>query len=72
MGATLMDGAVVEVGAMLAAGSLLTPGKRVPAGQLWAGRPARYVREVNAEETAGFAQASVRYIELAWTDRASL
>ncbi len=44
MGATLMDGAVVESGAMLAAASLLTPDKRVPAGQLWAGRPARYVK----------------------------
>lgn len=72
MGATLMDGAVVESGAMLAAGSLLTPGKRVPAGQLGAGRPARYVREVSAQESAGFAQASVRYIELARTYRASL
>ncbi len=39
----MMDGAVVESGAMLAAASLLTPDKRVPAGQLWAGRPARYV-----------------------------
>ncbi len=72
MGATLMDGAVVESGVMLAAGSSLTPGKRVPAGQLWAGRPARYVREVSAEETTGFARASVRYIELARTYRASL
>ncbi len=40
----MMDGAVVESGAMLAAASLLTPDKRVPAGQLWAGRPARYVK----------------------------
>ena len=72
MGATLMDGAVVESGAMLAAGSLLTPSKRVPAGQLWAGRPARYAREVSAEEAAGFAQAAARYVELARSYRASI
>ena len=65
MGATLMDGAVVESGAMLAAGSLLTPDKRVPVGQLWAGRPARYLRDVSTEEVAGFAQATARYVELA-------
>ena len=46
MQATVMDGAVVETGAVVAAGSLVPPGKRVPAGQLWAGSPARFVRNV--------------------------
>lgn len=71
MGATLMDGAVVESGAMLAAGSLLTPEKRVAAGELWAGRPARYLRQLSQEETQGFAQASARYLELAAAYRSS-
>lgn len=50
--AQVMDGCVIEKGAMLAAGSLLTPGKRIPEYQLWAGRPARFVRVLSAEEQA--------------------
>ena len=41
MGAIVLDGAVIESDAMLAAGAMLTPGKRIPTGELWAGRPAR-------------------------------
>ena len=41
MGAIVMDGAVIEPGGMLAAGAMLTPGKRIPSGELWAGRPAK-------------------------------
>src|SRR6185503_18180143 len=52
MGATVMDGCVVERRAMLGAGSLLAPGKVVKSGQLWIGRPARYVRELTPEEIA--------------------
>ena len=47
MNATVMDGAVIETGALVAAGALVPPGKRVPAGQLWAGAPARFVRQVS-------------------------
>ena len=52
MGATVLDEAVVETGAMVAAGSLVTPGKVVKSGELWAGRPARKVREMSEEELA--------------------
>ena len=52
MGATVMDGATVEAGAMVAAGALVTPGTTVPSGQLWAGAPARMMREMTAEEKA--------------------
>ncbi len=48
MGSTVMDGCVVERGAMLGAGSLLAPGKVIKAGQLWLGRPARYVARPHA------------------------
>ena len=50
MQACVMDGAVVESGAMVAAGALVPPGKRVPAGQLWAGTPARYLRDCGDQE----------------------
>ncbi len=46
MRATVMDGAIVGKGALVAAGSLVTPGKRVGAGEVWAGTPARRLREI--------------------------
>ena len=44
----------VEGGALLAAGALLAPGKRVPRGELWAGRPARFVRKLTDVDLDGF------------------
>jgi carbonic anhydrase/acetyltransferase-like protein (isoleucine patch superfamily) len=64
MRAIVMDGCVVETGAMIAAGALLTPGKRVPRGQLWAGSPAVFKRDVTAEESAYFAETASHYAGL--------
>ena len=50
MHATVMDKAVVESGAMVAAGAVVGPGKRVPTGQLWAGNPAAYKRDLNDKD----------------------
>jgi carbonic anhydrase/acetyltransferase-like protein (isoleucine patch superfamily) len=61
MGALVMDDAIVESGAMLAAGAQLTPGKRVPKGQLWAGRPAKYFRDLTEEETKFIAISAENY-----------
>jgi carbonic anhydrase/acetyltransferase-like protein (isoleucine patch superfamily) len=65
LGSIVMDGCEIESGGMLAAGAMLTPGKRIPAGQLWAGRPAKYVRDLSAEELAGQRQGVAHYAELA-------
>lgn len=65
MKACVMDGAVVEAGAMLAAGSRLAKGARVPAGQLWAGNPARHVRDLTADETAAMAIPAAHFADLA-------
>ena len=64
MSSTIMDGAVVEKGAMVAAGALIAPGKRVGTGQLWAGTPARYVRDVKPEETNSFPEQIQRYVDI--------
>jgi len=61
MRATVMDKAVVETGAMVAAGALVTPGKRVPAGELWAGNPAKKMRDLSPEEIDGFMSTVDRY-----------
>lgn len=69
MGAVVLDGAVVEGDAMLAAGALLTPGKRVLAGELWAGRPAKLLRPLSAAEIAGNRAGAAGYARLAQTYR---
>lgn len=65
LGSIVMDACVIESDAMLAAGALLSPGKRIPAGQLWTGRPARYARDLSAEEIARNRRASAGYVDLA-------
>jgi gamma-carbonic anhydrase len=64
MRAILMDGARVESHAVLAAASLLTQGKVVPSGQLWAGSPAKYKRDLTAAEKEEFGTRSEEYREL--------
>ena len=64
MGAIVMDGASVESDAMLAAGALLPPGRTVPSGELWAGTPARRVRELRADEHRVHAEQNRLYVEL--------
>ncbi len=63
MGATVMDGVVVESGAQVAAGALVTPGKRVPKGQIWAGNPAKYFRDLNEKEQAFIPISAENYVK---------
>ena len=65
IGSTVLDGAVIEEGGMLAAGALLTPGKRIGRQELWAGVPARKLRDMPDEERAGLDQIAVHYVERA-------
>jgi carbonic anhydrase/acetyltransferase-like protein (isoleucine patch superfamily) len=72
LGAIVMDGCEIESGGMLAAGAMLTPGKRIPAGQLWAGRPARYVRDLGEAEFAAQAEGVAHYVALARAHKEAL
>ncbi|HEU4624305.1 MAG TPA: gamma carbonic anhydrase family protein [Steroidobacteraceae bacterium] len=65
MDATVMDGCVLERGAMLGAGSLLPPGKIIESGELWVGRPARYVRRLTAAEIDANRASVAHYVQLA-------
>ncbi|WP_373089953.1 gamma carbonic anhydrase family protein [Sneathiella sp.] len=65
MGATVMDGVVVESGGMVAAGALVTPNKRVPAGELWGGSPAKKIRDLSPTEQANLTHGAEHYSELA-------
>ncbi len=41
-----MDRAVIGSGSIICAGSLVGIGRQVPAGELWGGMPAKYIRKV--------------------------
>jgi len=69
MRSVVMDLVVVETGAMVAAGALVTPGKHVPAGELWAGSPARCLRKLGPTDEAEFARSARDYATLAETYR---
>jgi len=64
MGATVMDGAVVENDVVIAAGALVTPGKRLRSGYLYAGSPAREVRPLSEKEMDYFCYSANNYVKL--------
>ena len=65
MQATVMDGTHVESNALVAAGAVVTPGTRVKGGQVWAGVPARPIRDINEEERRLIAVVPGHYVDLA-------
>lgn len=64
-GAQVLDGAVVGDKSIVTAGSIVTYGKQIPSGQLWSGVPARYLRDLTADEIEFMKQSSLEYAELA-------
>ena len=64
MKSAVMDGAVIQSGGMLAAGALLTPGKVLPKGQLWAGSPAKYWRDLVPADLDQFDLRASQYAAL--------
>jgi carbonic anhydrase/acetyltransferase-like protein (isoleucine patch superfamily) len=64
MGSVIMDLAKVESYGMLAAGAVLTPRKVVKSGQIWAGNPAKYFRDLTEEEKNYIKVSADNYIEL--------
>ncbi len=63
LGTIVMNGCRMESDAMLAAGAMLTPGKTIPAGQLWAGRPAKFLRDLPDKAKAGMQMGVAHYVE---------
>ena len=72
LGSIVMDGCVIESDAMLAAGAMLTPGKRIPSGELWAGRPAKFVRRLSPQELEAQQAGVAHYVALAKAHQAAL
>ncbi|WP_339864634.1 gamma carbonic anhydrase family protein [Paremcibacter congregatus] len=65
LGAVTMDGGVIESEGMVAAGALLSPGKRVASRELWVGRPAKKIRDLDDKAIAGMQEGVVGYQQLA-------
>ena len=72
MCATMLDGSTVQSGAVLAAGAFLSPRKTVPAGEMWAGTPARKFRDLKEGEDKMALIGSAHYVEEARAHREAL
>lgn len=53
MGAIVMDGCVVESNSIIAAGAVVLEGTHVPAGTIFAGVPAKKVKDISPEKIEG-------------------
>ena len=62
--ACILDGATVESYGMLAAGAVLTSGKVVRNGELWAGVPAKPLRDITEAEHDMIDHSARRYVAL--------
>lgn len=67
IGAIVLDGAVVEAESMVAGGAVVTPRKRVLRHQLWGGSPAKFMRDLSADDVAFLAWDANHYAKLART-----
>ena len=63
LGAIAMNKAVIGSDAMLAAGAMLTEGKVMGARELWGGRPARKMRDLDDAAIAGMRIGVAHYAE---------
>ena len=64
MGATIMDGVVIESNNLIGAGSLVTPKKHLESGYLWMGSPIRKVRKLTKEEIKSIEYSALNYVKL--------
>lgn len=62
MGAIVMDGAVIGEGSIVAAGAIVTQGTKVPPGTIYAGNPAKYLKDVSPELNAAIDRTANNYI----------
>mgnify|MGYP000028648760 FL=1 len=64
MGATVLDGALVDDEVIIGANSLVPPGKRLVSGYLYLGSPARQVRPLTLTEREQLPYSAAHYVKL--------
>jgi carbonic anhydrase/acetyltransferase-like protein (isoleucine patch superfamily) len=67
-----MDGCILEDNAMLAAGAMLTPGKRIDSFQMWGGRPARFMRDLDENWAMMNQMAVAHYVQNGQAHKAAI
>lgn len=72
LGAIVMSGATVESDGMLAAGAMLTGGKTIGTRQLWAGRPAKFLRDLSDAQCADMQAGVAHYVDNGKAHKAAL
>lgn len=65
IGATVLSRCVIGEGALIAAGATVLEGTHVPAGTLWAGVPAKQIKQLTSDQRDRLAGASQHYVNLA-------
>jgi carbonic anhydrase/acetyltransferase-like protein (isoleucine patch superfamily) len=63
MGSVILDQAEIGEGSFIGAGSLVPQGKKIPPNSLAFGRPAKVVRELNAEDIKDMQRITREYAE---------
>jgi carbonic anhydrase/acetyltransferase-like protein (isoleucine patch superfamily) len=65
MGSIIMDDCIVESNSIIAAGAVVTKGTRVPSGTVFAGMPAKKIKDISTDLSVGeverIANAYVKY-----------
>eukprot|EP01114_Cavostelium_apophysatum_P017475 TRINITY_DN519_c0_g1_i1.p1 TRINITY_DN519_c0_g1~~TRINITY_DN519_c0_g1_i1.p1 ORF type:complete len:272 (+),score=37.83 TRINITY_DN519_c0_g1_i1:57-872(+) len=61
----VFDGALIEKNAMVGPGSVVPANKRIPAGELWEGNPAKFVRKLEPEEISQVQATAESFFTLA-------
>ncbi|MDN3638020.1 gamma carbonic anhydrase family protein [Simiduia curdlanivorans] len=64
IGATILDGAIVEDEVVIGAGTLVPPGKRLESGFMYMGAPARQARPLSEKERQFFQYSANNYVKL--------
>ena len=65
MGAIVMDKSIVEEYGFVAAGAVISPGKIVKSRELWAGVPAKKIRDLSDDDVREIEESAKQYIKLA-------
>ena len=62
MGSVVLNGAKIGKDCLVGAGSLVTEGKEFADGSMIVGRPAKAVRQLDSQETAGLRMSAAHYV----------
>jgi len=64
MGATILEGAIVENAAFVAAGAVVPPGRVIPKMELWGGSPAKFIRKIGKIEYYKRQALALKYFKI--------